>query len=353
MEQKEELEDQVQRLTRTVDEMRARMAALEAGGQKHLNGSAPSSRRGFLRLGAAAALGAIGMAATKVLPAAAANTNPMLLGTAMQAASPTTVKGDIEAGPIGPPTPVVAAIDSTFVQLPLTNAGGFLGALQGLGSGAGGNPIVEGVDGWAQGTKAFGVYGLTDAGTGVVGESATGIGLYARRTGRIRQDGLVAAGTTPGYAPNDFEMVRDANGVLWISTAGGVWKRVLTSDFGLQLFPNPRRLYDGYVQPTAPNTYGPIDATQQVNPSNGNPAGASGVPAGAQAAFCAVQTYTAGVMTLFPDGAADPGLANWAGTTNGQLNLLYVFVPLSAAGKFKMHTYFNGQTFIDAWGFVL
>ena len=344
MEQKEELEDQVQRLTRTVDEMRARMAALEAGGQKHLNGSAPSSRRGFLRLGAAAALGAIGMAATKVLPAAAATGGNFILGNANSANAPTTVAGT----GTGTPTEVLAAQDFTFSQPALTTAGGFLGTLQGLGSGAAGNPIVEGVDGWAQGTKAFGVYGLTDTGTGVVGESASGIGLYARRTGRIRQDGLVAAGTTPGYAPNDFEMVRDANGVLWISTAGGVWKRVLTNDFGIQLFSNPRRIYNGYVQPTAPGTFGPIDATLQSDGTT-----PSGVPVGAKSAFCAVQSYNAGVMTLYPDGAADPGLANWSGTANGPLNLLYVFVPLSAAGKFTIHTYFTGQKFIDVWGYLI
>jgi len=351
MEEKEELEDQVQRLTRTVDEMRARMAALETGEPKHANGAAPSSRRGFLRLGAAAALGAIGMAATKVLPAAAANGGPTLLGTANLAESPTTIQGDV-VGPTGPPVQVFAAEDSTFSSAALSAAGGFAGTLQGLGNGniavPPTNPIVEGVDGWAQGTRAFGVYGLTDKGTGVVGESATGIGLYARRTGRIRQDGLIPAGTTPLYAPNDFEMVRDGNGVLWISTAGGVWKRVLTNDFGIQLFPNPRRIYNGYVQPTAPGTYGPVDATLQSDGTT-----PSGVPVGATAAFCAVQSYNAGVMTLYPDGAADPGLANWSGTANGPLNLLYVFVPLSAAAKFKIHTYFTGQKFIDVWGYLI
>jgi hypothetical protein len=46
-------------------------------------------------------------------------------------------------------------------------------------------------------------------------------------------------------------------------------------------------------------------------------------------------------------------IANWTSTANGVLNLLYMFVPLSSAGKFKIHTYFTGQKFIDVWGYLL
>jgi hypothetical protein len=344
MRRTEEIEDQVRNLTRTVDEMRSRIAELEGREPNIGNGTGASSRRGFLRLGAAAALGAVGLAASKAVPATAANGGNFVLGSANLAASSTTIQGDVEAGPIGPPTRVLAAEDAAFSSASLTNAGGFLGTLQGLGGASG---VIEGVDGWAQGAQAFAVYGLTDSGTGVVGESATGIGLYSRRSGRIRQDGLATPGM-PAYTPNDFEQVRDSTGVLWISTAGGTWRQVMTADRGLHLFPNPRRIYDGFAQPTAPGTYGPIDATVSVSP-----AGPSGVPAGAQAAFCAVQSFNAGVMTLFPDLAADPGIASWSGTANGPLNLLYMFVPLSPAGKFKIHTYFTGQKFIDAWGYLV
>jgi hypothetical protein len=78
------------------------------------------------------------------------------------------------------------------------------------------------------------------------------------------------------------------------------------------------------------------------------------VPAGAAAAYCAVQSYQAGVMTLFPDGSLDPGIANWSGTgTSGILNLLYMLVPLSSLGEFRIHTYFSGSIFVDVWGYVL
>jgi hypothetical protein len=344
MENTEEMEDQVRRLTRTVDEMRERMAALEAGEPKQNNGSGPSSRRGFLRLGAAAALGAVGWAAAKVVPASAATGGTFTLGQANLAENPTTIAADGGT----PPVQVLAAKDATFIPADLAAAGGFLGTLQGLGAHTG---VVEGVDGWAQGAQAFGVYGLTDSGTGVVGESNTGIGLYARGSGRIRQEPRALAGM-PNYTANDVEQVRDLNGELWISVPASVnavgWKRLAT----LELFPNPRRIYDGYLQPTAPGTYGPIDATAQVSTSNW-PGGVSGVPAGARHAFCAVQSYNAGVMTLFPDLTADPNVANWASTVDGPLNLTYVLVPLSPAGKFKIHTYFTGQKFIDVWGFYM
>jgi hypothetical protein len=348
MNRTEELEDQVRQLNSTVDEMKARMDRLEGAEPADKNGTKRSSRRGFLRLGAAAALGSMGWVAAKAMPVSAADGGTFTLGQANLAASPTTVKGDIETG-VGPPTPVLAAIDSTFVQGPLTTAGGFLGALQGLGSGAGGNPIVEGVDGWASGTKAFAVYGLTDSGTGVTGESSTGIGLYARSSGRIRQDGLVLAGM-PAPGANDFEQVRDAAGAMWISTPGGAgWKQVATTDLGFHIFPNPRRVYNGFAQPTAPGTYGPVDATTQVYPT----VAPSGVPAGAQAAFCAVQSYSAGVLSIYPDLTSNPQIANWSGTANGPLNLLYMFVPLSPAGKFLFTAYFTGIRVFDVWGYLM
>jgi hypothetical protein len=120
----------------------------------------------------------------------------------------------------------------------------------------------------------------------------------------------------------------------------------------LAIFPNPRRVFDGYVNPTAPGTYGPIDATAQVTTS-GWTGGPSGVVVGALAAFCAVQSFTSGVMTLFPDATTDPGVANWSGTATGPLNLTYMLVPLSIAGKFRMHKYFTGQAFVDVWGYLL
>ncbi len=121
---------------------------------------------------------------------------------------------------------------------------------------------------------------------------------------------------------------------------------------GLITFPSGHRVWDGYATPVSNgNVYGPITALTEVSTS-GWTGLATGVPAGAKAAWCAVQAYSPGVLTLFPDGAADPGGANYAGTgPAGQLNLLYMLVPLSAAGKFAIHSYFTGQVFVDVWGY--
>jgi len=117
---------------------------------------------------------------------------------------------------------------------------------------------------------------------------------------------------------------------------------------GLTLFPNPRRIVSGDATPfTAGTTYGPFDATHTFSGP------ATGIPAGATAAFCAVQSYTAGVLTVFPDLAADPGIANYGATATGPLNMTYMMVPLSSAGKFKIHSYITGRVYVDAWGYAI
>lgn len=117
---------------------------------------------------------------------------------------------------------------------------------------------------------------------------------------------------------------------------------------GMTLFPDPRRVVDGFVTPFASGTtYGPFDATMK------QAGGASGVPAGASAAFCAVQSYSAGVLTIFPDLTTDPNIANYTATVDGTLNLTYMMVPLSAAGKFKIDSHITGKVFVDVWGYVV
>lgn len=119
---------------------------------------------------------------------------------------------------------------------------------------------------------------------------------------------------------------------------------------GLTLFPNPRRIVSGDLTPFVNGTtYGPFDATMTTG---GAP---TGVPPGAKAAFCAVQSYSPGVLTIFPDATADPGIANYSGTGSlgSGLNMVYMMVPLSPAGKFKIHSYITGRAYVDAWGYVV
>lgn len=226
MDRTKELEEQVLKLSLKVDEMRNRMVRLEGPPAEHQNGSAPRSRRGFLRMGLAAAAGAVGLTALKAVPTSANTGTNMIIGQANVSQNPTTLQPNATA------VPVLAVEDQNFVAADLTAAltsvtpnESFNAPLQGLGGPSG---VIEGVDGWAKGSQAYGVYGFTDTGTGVTGESLTGIGLYSRGTGRIRQDPMAAG--APNFPPNLFEQIRDVNGVLWISGAIGappaVWRRV-------------------------------------------------------------------------------------------------------------------------------
>jgi hypothetical protein len=217
MDRSQELEERVRNLSQTIEEMRNRMARLE-GRDPEAADAKQSNRRGFLRLGAGAVLGALGWAAVKAVPASAATGGNMLLGCANSADAATKL---VTTG-ADPQVLGVSAAGTTWVE---GTTGTFSGPLQGMGTSTG---LADGVDGWAGGLSGAGVHGVSDQGYGVIGESDTGIGLYAQTSGRIRQDGLLAAGL-PGYTANLFEQVRDLNGVLWISDASSVgWRRVNT-----------------------------------------------------------------------------------------------------------------------------
>ena len=295
MDRTSELEEQIRRLTETVDAMRGQMARLE-GREAGTDVAKRSDRRGFLRLGAGAALGALGFAAAKVLPAAAATGGNMILGNPNSADASTSL---VATGGT-PPVQVlgVSAAGTTWVQ---GTTGSFGGPLQGLGTSTG---AADGVDGWAGGASGAGVYGLTDAGYGVIGESSTGVGLYARSSGRIRQEGLANPGL-PGYVPNEFEQVRDSNGVLWIHNGLGEWRRVNTlrvdaSDGSGTPFA-PFRVYDsrsGAIKAVGSTT---------VIPIAGQGAAASAIPADAIAVMgnlTATQYTGGGFLALSPAGVA-------------------------------------------------
>jgi hypothetical protein len=324
-----ELEEQVQKLTGEVDEMRVRMARLEIGEPSHQNGTEPKSRRGFLKFGAGAVVGALGMAAAKVIPASAATNGNFILGAANAAGLPTTLAGDTTAAAGGPNPVLKVSSVGTSASLLATALppGGLNGAVQALGADGTTTGQFEGIDAFATGATAWAVYGLTDTGTGVVGESNTGIGLYARRSGRIRQEGLSAVGA-PSYTPNPFEQVRDANGVLYIHGLAGAgqakWRRVNSlrtdaADGSGNPF-KPFRLADtrnGTGLVTGPIAGG-TTVVFTVAPAG---TGASTIPADAIAVvgnLTAVGWNVSGWLTIFPAGVAynpnaDPSSMNFSG----------------------------------------
>src|SRR2546422_11425661 len=76
--------DEVGRLSAELDALRARLEALESDARPNGNGSvrhsAPQTRRDLLKLAGAAAAGAAGSIVLGAVPAAATNTQPVVLG---------------------------------------------------------------------------------------------------------------------------------------------------------------------------------------------------------------------------------------------------------------------------------
>jgi hypothetical protein len=293
MDRSQELEERVRNLSQTIEEMRNRMARLE-GRDPAAPDAKQSNRRGFLRLGAGAVLGALGWAAVRAVPASATTGNPVLLGNANSADAATTL---ITTG-ADPQVLGVSSASTTWVE---GTTGTFAGPLQGLGTSTG---IVDGVDGWAGGSSGAGVYGLSDTGYGVIGESNQGIGVYARTSGRIRQDGLLASGI-PTHSPNLFEQVRDFDGVLWIHNGSGEWRRVNTVRVdamdGLGGSFKPFRRLDTRLGGGARKAVGSLTVVTVA----GQGSGASAVPADAIAAvgnLTAVNYTGAGFLAIMPAG---------------------------------------------------
>jgi hypothetical protein len=307
MERTRELEEQVRRLTRMVEEMRSRMSQLEAEAKPGEKEKSTHSRRQLLKLGGAAALGAVGSAALRVMPAAAADGDTMHVGTAHTANSPTTIV-DSAGGSVA--VPVFGVTSQNFSPTLFGNAGEtFYGALWVKGDDGGTvTPApVDGLDAFASGSAAFAVYGLTDTGTGVTGESGSGIGLYARGTGRLRQDGLPGAGP-PLYTPNNYEQVRDANGTLWLHDSVGTWRPMYT------VIPiKPVRILDT----RGPNFNNPPKAPDQAYPVQVT--AVHGIPGDAVAVvgnLTAVGYTGPGFLSIMPQGAsfnpsADPSTVNF------------------------------------------
>jgi hypothetical protein len=174
-----------------------------------------------------------------------------------------------------------------------------------------------------------------------------GSGSTTTPSGSVQSLTLTMTPTVVDNTVNWYELDYEAGGTTDTALFGA--RIGWLNEPGLTLFPDPRRIVSGDATPfTAGHVYGPLDATLESNGST-----PTGIPAGAKAAFCAVQSYTAGVLTLFPDLTSDPGIANYGATTTGPLNMTYMMVPLSSAGKFKIHSYITGRVYVDAWGYVV
>lgn len=276
--------DDVGRLTAEVEALKARLESLEAGARPNGNGnghghSAPQTRRDLLKLAGAAAAGAAGSIVLGAVPAAATNTLPIVLGnqTSNDAATTTDIfpTNNVFPAPLFqatgqgvPTTTTVPPTASSNPNAPLTQSIPLIGAIgpggslpligttndypgfapiQGVGGTAtittstGQKPVSEGINGYGAGATGIGVSGESNVGYGLVGGSG-GIDIAALGGGRILQLALLDTMLTappagpPNYVPNDFELVRDANGLMYASLPGGAWVPLQFGGLGKTVF---------------------------------------------------------------------------------------------------------------------
>jgi hypothetical protein len=276
--------DKVAELSAQVEALQARLERLERPSPNgHSNSTPPGggqgggsqSRRDLLKLAGAAAAGAAGSIVLGAVPAAATNGQPILLGnsTTNDTATTTTIFPTTATTPAplfegigqsvtGPTTvpPTVSTTGPAAQSIPVIGAIGPGGSLPAIGSpavndypgfapiqGVGGDTTVggvhysEGVNGWGISATGIGVSGESDVGYGVVGGSG-GISLAAFKNGRIMQEGpqpsmlASAPAGPPIYQPNDFEQVRDLNGLMYLSLTGQQWVPVQFGGLGVSLF---------------------------------------------------------------------------------------------------------------------
>jgi hypothetical protein len=99
----------------------------------------------------------------------------------------------------------------------------------------------EGINGFGSGLTGIGVSGDSDTGYGVVGGSG-GIDIAALGNGRIMMApphvSLLANPPSgpPSYPPNNFEQIRDLNGLLYVSLINNKWLPVQFGGLNQSLF---------------------------------------------------------------------------------------------------------------------
>jgi hypothetical protein len=272
-----------------------------------------TSRRNLLRLIGASATGAVVGTLASPGSAAAADGEAVLIGRSNSGNGTTTVLGN----------------SALTVNGPTQTLGG------------------QGVEGFCDGSRGYGVWGRSGTGYGMVGESSSGIDLATRGTGRVHLGEHIFANTE--YLQG--EIARDSSGSFWACVTGGtpgVWRKIASRDSAgaTHFLANPVRLI---VRTFA----GRADA--QVA---GSSAGGQTIPAAATGVFGAVFGQSAAAsawVTLFPsDGAANSGvLASTATFSSAGFGGSSFSAKLSASGSLGMYTSSSSQILVDVAGYYL
>jgi hypothetical protein len=400
------LREEISGLQEKLVELTSRLQMLEG---RDGNGNAVvqvNSRRDLLKLAGAVAAGAAGAVVLRPIGAAATVGNPVVLGhdasagnndsnatthlgptTASQPSPLVQVEGQgLPTGTNFPPNPNAhshqgtPAVDQP-ISLPLLLVVAPYGVfpttgtpaapvypghapVQGIGGPVndGTDHVSEGVDGWASVNLAdvdgsgnllafgAGVVGQSDNGIGVVGAAATDVAAfgagYIAQTSITDNSGAKTAGPPPLPVYN-FEMARDKDGALWLSTAlvtndpNFAWRRMNT------IIPiNPFRLYDSRPNARPANS----TTTIQVGGANGFPSDTIGVFGN----LTALNPSADGFLTMWPTGQplASTNSLNYSRGVTAISN--HVTVALGTGGAVNVYVSGNGSTnfLFDVQGYL-
>jgi hypothetical protein len=359
----------------------ARLAGLErrSAGESHQlppnGGDRRTDRRGLLKHGAMLAAGAVaggaGLVAAQATPAAAANGDPLTLGSTSNtatAATELTVTGSaIDCG--------IGVFDSSSPGIAFGDESAVFGHAKATA-------FLHGVTGYAQGNMATGVVGITDEYLGVWGQATTGTAVYALATGTggvgvgaVSQAGvgitaqggicalqLQSVGNPPPssrtdlYGPGSVDV--DDNDMVWICTAQGTpgtWVRLAGPGTAgaFSVLPTSVRVYDsrpgepptavGPKSPLVGGTARSIDIT----------ANSSGVPSSANAVLVnltAVPRTRSGWLSAYKFGISWPGTStlNWSATGNPIANSAVVAM---SSGKINLFANAAADVILDVIGY--
>jgi hypothetical protein len=268
----------------------ARLDRLEADNadlREQLDVPPTTTRRNLLR-GATVAAGAAGLGLLSARPAAAANPG-VFLNQDNPGTSLTTISGGTNSGPLK----VV------------------------------GNVGAYGVRGQCNGSSGYAVYGETDLGYAVVGDSTSGVDLLARGNGILSQQANNRPGPPTSGAHDNGEMTRDKSGGMWLCTADGTpgtWRRVVALPPGAQggayvALDHPIRLLDTRPGKTANNAGVGIRTNGSTTAVAVSGLTYDGVTIPANVAMVignltVVSPAGAGYVTVYPHGKSKPIASN-------------------------------------------
>src|SRR2546423_4613273 len=402
------LGEQVAQLAARVHQLRAELEDARGGGNgSNGHDAEPKSRRDLLRMAGVAAVGAAGALVVRGTPAHALVGDPVILGANNDSSATTnfTPTSGTEPAPLvqavgqGVTPPTVPATNGTQ-SIPLIGAIGAGGNLPSIGSppvpdypgfapiqGVGGittvptstgaQQVSEGLNGFGFGSTGIGVTGESDQGYGLVGGSG-GIDIAALGNGRLLQaqalDTLLSnppAGP-PSYRPNDFEQVRDGNGVFWVSQRApntapntAFWRR-LNSTIPI----TPTRIVD--TRNATGGIQGPLAAGQTYTwpsvpggtivggPHNGSSNGVDAHAIGIVGNVTVTGYAGNGFVAVFPAGSppfnpnADPSTLNFSPAW-AWANAFTVLLGSGAnAGKFSIYVGGNStHVVVDVVGYLI